>query len=99
MPTYAYECRKCGHQFERFQPITAEPVKTCPKCRGKVARMLTTGGGLIFKGTGFYQTDYKKTSAPAMEKSETKKPESGKPDSSKMDSGKKEGAKADTPAK
>ena len=61
MPTYEYECRKCGHQFERFQPITAAPVKTCPKCKGKVARLLSGGAGIIFKGSGFYQTDYKKT--------------------------------------
>lgn len=59
MPTYEYECRKCGYQFERFQSITAEPVKTCPKCRGRVHRMLTTGSGIIFKGSGFYETDYK----------------------------------------
>ena len=76
MPTYAYECRKCGHQFEKFQPITAEPVKTCPKCRGKVARMLTTGAGIIFKGSGFYQTDYKKSAAHPVEKGEAQKPES-----------------------
>ncbi len=59
MPTYEYECRKCGYQFERFQSILAEPVKTCPKCHGRVARMLTTGSGIIFKGSGFYETDYK----------------------------------------
>ena len=80
MPTYVYECRKCGHQFEKFQAITAEPAKTCPKCRGRVARMLTSGGGIIFKGSGFYQTDYKKSShaAPSAEKGEAKKTESGK---------------------
>ncbi len=84
MPTYGYECRKCGHQFERFQSIMAAPLKTCPKCRGKVARMLTTGGGLIFKGSGFYQTDYKKTSAPATGKGAESKPETDqKTDSSK----------------
>ena len=59
MPTYEYECKKCGYQFERFQSITAEPVKTCPKCHGRVHRMLTTGSGIIFKGSGFYETDYK----------------------------------------
>lgn len=82
MPTYAYECRKCGHQFEQFQSITAAPAKTCPKCKGKVARMLTAGSGIIFKGSGFYQTDYKKSShaAHAAEKSEAKKTESAKPD-------------------
>ena len=62
MPTYEYECRKCGHRFEKFQSITAPPVKTCPQCRGKVARLLSGGAGIIFKGSGFYQTDYKKTS-------------------------------------
>ena len=61
MPTYEYECRKCGHRFEKFQSILAPPVKTCPKCRGKVARLLSGGAGIIFKGSGFYQTDYKKT--------------------------------------
>jgi putative FmdB family regulatory protein len=83
MPTYVYECRKCGHQFEKFQSITAEPAKTCPKCKGKVARMPTTGAGIIFKGSGFYQTDYKKSShtSHVAEKSEAKKAESGKSDS------------------
>ena len=57
MPTYEYECRKCGHQFEKFQSITADPVKTCPKCRGKVARLVSGGAGIIFKGSGFYATD------------------------------------------
>lgn len=59
MPTYEYECKKCGYQFDRFQSITAEPLKTCPKCKGRVHRMLTTGSGIIFKGSGFYETDYK----------------------------------------
>ncbi|MGD9611421.1 MAG: FmdB family zinc ribbon protein [Kiritimatiellia bacterium] len=62
MPTYDYECRKCGHRFEKFQSITAPSLKTCPKCKGKVARLITGGAGIIFKGSGFYQTDYKKTS-------------------------------------
>ena len=81
MPTYEYECRKCGHRFEKYQSILAEPLKTCPKCKGKVARMLTTGAGIIFKGSGFYQTDYKKTSAPATEKHEPKKTEPAKTES------------------
>ena len=82
MPTYAYECRKCGHQFEQFQSITAAPLKTCPKCKGKVARLLTAGSGIIFKGSGFYQTDYKKSShaSHTAEKGEAKKTESAKPD-------------------
>ncbi len=59
MPTYEYECRKCGHHFERFQSISAPPVKRCPECKGAVKRLLGTGAGLLFKGSGFYITDYR----------------------------------------
>ena len=62
MPTYEYECRKCGHRFELFQKITDPPRKRCPKCRGAVRRLLGTGGGMIFKGSGFYATDYRSES-------------------------------------
>ena len=62
MPTYEYECQKCQHHFELFQSIKDAPVKTCPKCRGRVKRLLGTGAGLIFKGSGFYATDYRKPS-------------------------------------
>ena len=67
MPTYEYVCAKCGHEFDQFQSIAANPLATCPKevCnqkkwgRGRVKRKLSTGGGLIFKGSGFYITDYR----------------------------------------
>ncbi len=59
MPTYDYECTKCGHAFEEFQSITAAPLEKCPACAGKVRRLIGTGGGLLFKGSGFYQTDYR----------------------------------------
>jgi putative FmdB family regulatory protein len=67
MPTYVYICEKCGHQFEQVQPISAEPLSICPKelClqkrwgKGKVKRAISGGGGLIFKGSGFYITDYR----------------------------------------
>ena len=62
MPTYEYECGKCGHHFELFQSIKDAPPKNCPKCRGRVKRLLGTGSGLIFKGSGFYTTDYRKPS-------------------------------------
>jgi len=62
MPTYEYECQKCGYLFERFQSITEEPLKRCPKCRGKIKRLLGTGAGIIFKGSGFYETDYRSDS-------------------------------------
>lgn len=60
MPTYEYQCPKCGHRFERFQAMSDPPVKTCPKCKGrKVKRMIGTGAGILFKGSGFYATDYR----------------------------------------
>lgn len=59
MPTYEYECTKCGHEFELFHAISAEPPKRCPKCRCKVRRKIGTGAGLLFKGSGFYITDYR----------------------------------------
>jgi putative FmdB family regulatory protein len=61
MPTYEYECKKCG-RFEKFQRITDEKLKRCPTCKGVVKRMLGSGAGIIFKGTGFYQTDYRSDS-------------------------------------
>ncbi len=61
MPTYEYRCRECGHAFEEFQPITADPLVLCPNCgKNTLKRVMGTGGGLIFKGSGFYLTDYKK---------------------------------------
>jgi putative FmdB family regulatory protein len=61
MPTYEYECAKCGKTFEVFQSMKDDPLKTCPnkKCKGKVKRLIGTGAGLIFKGSGFYITDYR----------------------------------------
>jgi putative FmdB family regulatory protein len=70
MPTYEYECRKCGHRFEKFQRISEAPAKRCPKCRGAVRRLLGTGGGLIFKGSGFYITDYRSDSYKKSAKSD-----------------------------
>ncbi len=59
MPTYEYECTKCSYQFELDQKISAPPRKRCPKCRGKVMRLISGGGGIILKGSGFYVTDYR----------------------------------------
>jgi len=64
MPTYKYECEKCGLNFEKFQSMTDSPLKKCPECKGEVKRLISSGAGIIFKGKGFYQTDYK-TSSPA----------------------------------
>lgn len=60
MPTYEYECTACGHTFERFQSITAAAIKKCPACgKSRVRRLIGAGAGLIFKGSGFYHTDYR----------------------------------------
>ncbi|MEO8399195.1 MAG: FmdB family zinc ribbon protein [Ignavibacteriaceae bacterium] len=61
MPTYDYVCNNCGYKFELFQKMSDEAIKECPKCKGNVKRLIGTGAGTIFKGSGFYQTDYKNT--------------------------------------
>ena len=84
MPTYEYVCAKCGHEFEQFQPITAKPLTTCPEdvCarkkwgRGRVKRKLSAGAGLLFKGSGFYITDYRSEGYKQAAKKES---ESAKP--------------------
>ncbi len=63
MPTYDYKCLDCGHAFEYFQKMSDEPLKECPKCKGNVKRLFGTGLRPIFKGTGFYETDYKSSSS------------------------------------
>ena len=94
MPTYEYICEKCGHEFEVLQSISAGPLRICPKelCgqkkwgRGRVKRKISAGGGLLFKGSGFYITDYrsegykqsaKKDSAPAKSSGDGAKPAAG----------------------
>jgi len=72
MPTYEYVCKDCGHTFEAFQKISADPLSTCPKCGGVVERKIFGGAGLIFKGSGFYETDYKNKSRK-VEKTAVKK--------------------------
>ncbi|MCP5522072.1 MAG: zinc ribbon domain-containing protein [Verrucomicrobiales bacterium] len=88
MPTYHYVCSKCDHEFELFQPMTAEPLEICPKehCgrqrwgKGKVKRVLSGGAGLIFKGSGFYITDYRSEGYHKAAKSDA---EAAKPKSEK----------------
>ena len=81
MPTYEYECRKCGHRFEEFQRIVDPPVKNCPKCkcRNCVEQIISGGSGLIFKGSGFYITDYKRSSESKSSKKDDTKSETPKP--------------------
>ena len=60
MPTYGYQCDYCGHEFEQFQSITAKPLRKCPECgKLRLKRLIGTGAGIIFKGSGFYETDYR----------------------------------------
>ncbi len=59
MPTYEYECPKCQKTFDVFQNIKDKPLRTCPTCKGRVRRRIGTGAGILFKGSGFYQTDYR----------------------------------------
>ena len=60
MPTYEYECRSCHRRFERLQSFAAKPVSVCPKCgKRSVKRLISSGAGLLFKGSGFYATDYR----------------------------------------
>jgi len=65
MPTYEYQCQKCGHRFSEFQRIVDPPIKDCPECKKKscVEQIISGGSGLIFKGSGFYETDYKRKSS------------------------------------
>jgi len=60
MPTYEYECRECSHNFEVFQSMSDEPLKTCPECGKEIRRLIFGGTGVIFKGSGFYVTDKNK---------------------------------------
>lgn len=75
MPTYEYECQKCSHRFEQFQSIAADPVQTCPVCQGMVKRLIGRGGGIIFKGSGFYQTDYRSSNYQKQAQAEKKSTE------------------------
>lgn len=72
MPTYEYACQACGHKFEEFQSITAKPIRKCPKCsKLKVQRLISAGAGVIFKGSGFYETDYRSESYKSAAKADT----------------------------
>lgn len=91
MPTYEYECENCGHHYEEFQSMTDKVHRKCPKCgKLKLIRLVGAGAGIIFKGSGFYETDYKRKDQPKPAESSSS---SSSPDStssaSKSDSGSK----------
>ena len=86
MPTYDYICESCGYEFERFQSITARPIRKCPNCdKVSLKRLIGAGSGVIFKGTGFYQTDYRSESYKKAEKSEKTKTEKKKTEKKKTE--------------
>jgi putative FmdB family regulatory protein len=102
MPTYEYKCQNCDHYFETFQSITANPLKKCPSCgKAKLNRLIGTGAGIIFKGSGFYETDYRSESYKNAEKSQsTSKPQDNKTEAkteTKIET--KKEPKAEKPAK
>jgi putative FmdB family regulatory protein len=88
MPTYEYACPKCGHTFEQYQSMIDEPLKKCPACKkAGVKRLVGGGGGLIFKGSGFYITDYRNKDSAAKEKRKAgaePKPAESKPAEAKL---------------
>ncbi len=102
MPTYEYSCEKCGKNFEAFQSMRDEPYRTCPKelCqqkrwgKGKVKRLLGTGAGLIFKGSGFYSTDYRSSSYTEAAKKDAPPEKTSSSDTSAGSSGGKPSDKA-----
>ncbi len=101
MPTYEYVCRGCGDQIERFQSITAKPLRKCPKCgKLKLRRLIGTGAGIIFKGSGFYETDYRSESYKKAAESEKKSKEKATEKATdKKDKSKSKDSKADSKSK
>lgn len=105
MPTYSYECKRCGHTQDMFHSMSAKPRVKCEACGGPCARLIGKGAGIIFKGSGFYETDYKnkKGKTPASESKPTptkseatseKKSSESKPSSSGSESKPEPAAKA-----
>ena len=105
MPTYDYKCLACDVRFEKFQGITAPAIEECPECGGKVKRLIGAGAGLIFKGSGFYTTDYrsdgykesaKKDKKESSDKSSSADKSSSSDKSASSDKGEKKEKKTDT---
>lgn len=93
MPTYQYRCNECRHEFSEFQSITADPLSTCPECGGAVKRLISGGAGFLFKGDGFYTTDYRSENYKQAEKADRESSSSGS-DGSKSDGSKSDGSKS-----
>ena len=83
MPTYEYQCQQCKKRHEAFQSITAKPLTRCPKCKGRLKRLLGSGSGFLFKGSGFYITDYRSKSYRDAKKNDQPPSPKPSPDSKK----------------
>jgi putative FmdB family regulatory protein len=96
MPTYDYQCKQCDHRWELFQSIKDKPIRKCPVCgKLKAQRMIGPGAGIIFRGSGFYQTDYRSESYKKAAKADSEKSSGGNGKSEGSGSGKAEsGSKA-----
>ncbi len=100
MPTYEYICEDCGYEFEKFQTITAKSLRTCPKCgKKKLKRLIGTGAGIIFKGSGFYQTDYRSESYKKAAENEKKSPDDKKKETKTTEKDSKTETKQDSKTK
>lgn len=102
MPTYDYRCDECGHELELFQSFSESPKKKCPACgRLKLKRVIGTGAGIIFKGSGFYETDYRsesyKKDAAAEKESASSSKDPGSNDKGSKDKGSKDKSSRDEP--
>ena len=82
MPTYEYQCQQCKRRHEASQAITAKPLRTCARCGGRLKRLLGSGSGFLFKGSGFYITDYRSKSYREAKKNDQPSPDSAKSSSS-----------------
>ncbi len=97
MPTYEYVCGKCEHRFERFQSIMAKPIRKCPNCgKASAHRLVSAGAGIIFKGSGFYETDYRSDSYKKAKESETKSTSDKSTTEKKAETAAKDSKPADT---
>ena len=93
MPTYDYLCSACGHRFEEFQSMSAKPLKKCPECsERKLERLIGAGAGVIFKGSGFYQTDYKGSGSKGRESDGSSTDNAGSKEPAKKDGGSSDSA-------
>ena len=101
MPTYDYRCQKCGHQFEIFQSMKDDRLTDCPQddCDGEVKRLLGTGAGIIFKGSGFYETDYRSDSYKKAASADSKASDSSSKKENKDSSKKSDSSSSSTSSK